>query len=182
MTKLLQRATILIFMLIAAACTEVKFRNIQPSESSVLKAFPEKLMGSYVNQDGDTLLVSEKNISLVNRASECNPFYEHDSLSQDIVLTSFNDSYLLNIQEDSLWTLALIIYSSREFLDVSLIDAEDEETMNTLSQITALDTLFSEDNEVIHFIIDPDSMTLAGVIHLGLFSDHYRFKRIDSSK
>ncbi|MEJ2593810.1 MAG: hypothetical protein P8100_01460 [bacterium] len=179
MRKLLQTAFLLILILVTAACTEVKFRNIQPSNASILETFPDSLEGIYLNQDGDTLMISEKNISLVNRASECNPFYEHDSLGQDILLTFFKGSYLLNIQEDSLWTLALIRHPNQKMLDVSLIDGEDLESLETLSQITLVDTIFSEDGEVIHFIIDPDSTILLEIIQHGLFSDHYQFKRID---
>jgi hypothetical protein len=158
---------------------EVKFKTSQPKGAGSIDIFPDELQGTYVNQDGDTLEVSGKYFTLVNRKSKCDRLFERDSLSQMMLLKPWHDKYVLNVFEDSLWTAVLLEKTDTKILNVMLIDAEDEEIVGSISSITIMDTLFTDDGEIIHYVIDPDEPALLQMVEENLFSDQYFFKKID---
>ena len=63
-------------------------------------------------------------------------------------------------------------------LSVSLIDAESDENMESLTGIIKVDTLFADDDEIIHYIIDPEPSELQEMINNDVFSDQYIFNKI----
>ena len=160
------------------SCSEVKFGTSQPHGTMALTEFPAALQGEYVNQDGDTLIIGQRKIWLLNRESVCNRLTEEDSLGSRTVLKPFNRHYLMNIRDDTLWSVALLTKSGMDSLLVSLIDVEDEQTLDVLSNMITMDTIFAETGEIMHFLIEPDPLTLQQMIDRGIFSDHYHFRQL----
>lgn len=178
MKKLTNKLLLLLCALVLVSCLEVKFTESQPTHIAALKEFPNDLNGQYINQDGDTLMLNGIHFALVNRESKCTRLYEHDSLSETMQLKKWNQYYFLNIYEDKLWTVAFIQLENESDLRVSLIDAESEDVLEELSHLIKIDTLLSDDGEIICYVIEPDTVVLQQMISNQIFSDDYLFQKI----
>jgi hypothetical protein len=115
---------------------------------------------------------------VVNRESECGRLYEQDSLSQNLQIKIWKEYLFCNLNEDSLWTVALIRKEGREGFRLSLIDGEDETMINRIGGIADLTTHLDEDDQPMIFVIDPAPEQLEELISAGAFSIHYHFQRI----
>jgi hypothetical protein len=164
--------------LVLTACIEVKFRESQPPGVESLAEIPESFHGMYFNEDGDTLILTSSTFSLVNRKSKCNTLTEFDSLNENIQLKILDDYMFFNMNEDSLWTVALVTPLEDNSFRFSLIDAEDEEILQAVSSITDLGTHLSEEGEPLVYVANPSPDELNRMIQEDIFSVHYTFTRI----
>jgi hypothetical protein len=178
MRKLTQAIVLFVLMLSVNACLEVKFRESQPAGVEPLSEIPSHLQGKYRNQDGDTLILTSTTFTLLNRKSECSKMKEYDSLSEKILIKQWNDFLFLNINEDSLWTVALIQKKEDGSFVFSLIDGEEEETVQLISDITFLTTHYSEDDEPLVYVVNPSKTKLEQMISKDVFSINYHFQRL----
>lgn len=160
------------------SCLEVKFTESQPNKLSGLAYFPEELAGKYINQDGDTLIIKGKYLFLANRKSKCASLFEQDSISNTILLKKWKSYYFLNLYEDDFWTVVLAERNDAGTLTVSLIDGESDETISNINTVHTLDTLFTDEGEVIHYSLTPSHKELSKLIELGIFSDQYFFEKL----
>lgn len=174
---------ILIFLLVfflATSCIEVKFETSQPAGIAALENFPESLLGEYINEDGDTLIIENKIVSLLNRKSKCDRLFEQDSLCESIILKKWEAYYFLNLKENNLWTTALMEHLNDNQLLVSLIDAESDTVLHKINDVTQLDTINSDEGEPIYFIVNPVHAELKELVKKGAFSQQYTFIRISN--
>lgn len=178
MRKLYFNLFIIICFIFIASCIEVKFEESQPEGVGKLDKFPVDLMGKYINQDGDTLIIETTVISLLNRKSKCDRLFEQDSLSESVLLKKWQNIYLLNILEDQLWTCVLIEPAKEGDLIVSLIDAESETVLENIIRFTDMKTIYTEDQEPLYYLVNPSHKQLKALIKNGIFSYQFIFKKI----
>ena len=178
MRKLYFNMSIFIGFLFITSCIEVKFEESQPAGIAKLDKFPVDLMGKYINQDGDTLIIEPTVISLLNRKSKCDRLFEQDSLSESILLKKWHNKYFLNINEDQLWTCVLVEPAKKGDLIVSLIDAESETVLENITRFTDMKTIYTEDQEPLYYLVNPSDKELKALIKNGIFSYQFFFKKI----
>jgi hypothetical protein len=161
-----------------SGCIEVKFRESQPKGVAVLMEIPDDFRGTYLNEDGDTLIINATDFVLLNRESECNKLTEKEALSDRLLIKVWKDYLFFNQNEDSLWTVALIQKITDDHFIFSLIDAENEETLKGISSITRMDTHLDEYGDPMIYVVDPVNNELEDLITQGIFDISYNFRRL----
>lgn len=115
--------------LILSSCTFVRFENSQPVNAKELATFPKSMIGEYLGQKNDTLIVTSKS-------------YKHGKEDEEflspgkIVLKKFKSYYVLNYYQEKNWDVFLLKLTGNN-LTVYAIDYEDEEeaVINELKKI-----------------------------------------------
>jgi len=173
-------------LLISTSCSFVRFENPPPTENRELKNMPSKLIGNYVDPDGDTLFVNKKSFTFKND--------EEKKLSGDrVVLKKYKDFYVLSCKE--------ILHGNKRTTlsgwDVILVELQDDNTLichsiNTstpekeqaavakLKDILFVEKLYDDNvREKEYFVINPSKAEFKEILSKEIFSIVMKFKRID---
>jgi hypothetical protein len=142
---------ILIFVvisLILSSCKFVQFENSQPVDAKELATFPKNMIGEYLGQENDTLIITSKWYKIGKDKEEfLSP--------RKIVLKKFKSYYVLNYYEEKDWDV-LLLKINRENLTVYAIDFEKEEktVINDLKKILPVKE-YNEPGNSKSYVINP---------------------------
>jgi len=176
---------ILGFFLIAA-CSTIRFGNPQPGETRELNKIPSKLIGNYLDADGDTLFVNKKSFIFKND--------EEKKLSGDrVFLKKYKDFYVLSVKEVlhgnkktdlEGWDVILVKLSEDNSLVCYSIntstDEKEQVALTKLKDIIFVEKQYHENNkDRAYFVINPSKKQFEEIINSNIFSVVMEFKRIE---
>jgi len=169
-----------------ASCSSIRFGNPQPDEDRELKKIPSKLIGNYLDADGDTLFVKKK--SFIFKEDE------EKKLSGDrVFLKKYKDFYVLSVKEmlhvDKKtdlegWDVILVKLSEDNSLVCYSIntstDKKEQDALAKLKDILFVEKQYNENNkDRAYFVINPNKKQFEEIINNNIFSVIMEFKRIE---
>ena len=173
MKRLIQ---ILIWGTFLISCTEISYKEPQPSGIKNLEKVPSKLQGKYLVSDGegqsDTLLVLQNGYRIGNE--------EEASLSDSLVLKYYKGYYFLSVRENYAWYLRVVKRQKNgDLLYLAMETMEREEDRKALIEKLSKETPVYESNvdDKTFYIIDPSPGKLIELIKKGHFKEQ-TFSRI----
>lgn len=165
---------ILIFVVISmilSSCKFVRFENSQPVDAKELATFPKNMIGEYIGQDNDKLIVTSKSYKLEKEKEE---FLSPGK----IVLKKFKSYYVLNCNEEKEWDVFLLKITG-ENLTVYAIDYEkkEETVINDLKKILPVKEYKAEGNSK-SYVINPTKSEFRLLVKKNQFKSIGTFTRI----
>ncbi|MGQ1888988.1 hypothetical protein ACT29H_00950 [Thermophagus sp. OGC60D27] len=164
---------------VLASCTPVRFDQPQPEGARDLARFPKELSGFYVDEEGDTLLVTSQGFEygFGNMDSEC---LKRSLLSGNMVLKKYKNYYVLSMQEEEEWDVFLIENGDDGF-DLRLIDigSKDRGKIDLLSKITGVETIKNSEGDVAYFLVRPTRSEFKRMVKGDFFAGREHFRRVE---
>lgn len=178
-----------IFSIAFGSCVMVKFQTQQPVNSLPLNSFPKDLQGTFVDNESDTLYISECCIEYTNdniSFSEGKEKLKKDSLE----LRKFGSDYLLNIKDDKYWQIVLFKCQTDQihsyYMDIeSLMDKyayindelmREKKVIDKLKAITTVKKI--TEGEDYFYLINPNNEQLKKLANSEFFTEVNVFTRI----
>lgn len=178
-----------IFSVAFGSCVMVKFQTQQPVNSLPLNSFPKDLQGTFVDNESDTLYISECCIEYTNdniSFSEGKEKLKKDSLE----LRKFGSDYLLNIKDDKYWQIVLFKSQTDQihsyYMDIeSLMDKyayindelmREKKVIDKLKAITTVKKI--TEGEDYFYLINPNNEQLKKLANSEFFTEVNVFTRI----
>lgn len=175
----LSRSILLLSVLLIFGCSTVKFEEPQPMNEKLLKSFPKSLIGLYVDNDMDTLVV---NHNFFKYEGEDKYLVTSDLEMElgDAVLKKYKGYYVLSIKSEGLWDVVLI-NQKHSNLHVSYINLGDNEEalIHRLEKIVSVEKVDQEDSKSTEYIIHPSKREFKNIIENNIFSEVLTLRRLD---
>ncbi|MGE5355913.1 MAG: hypothetical protein ACM3PT_06705 [Deltaproteobacteria bacterium] len=188
-------AIFLIIMIISFnSCVAVVFKTAQPQNSKSLPSFPKELLGTFVDEEADTVIVTECCFEYGNDNSV---FSQNiDSLSKGTLeLTRFDEFYILNQKDETGWFVLLIKPGknsfSAYFIDMDSLKSEitsNDDDMKSekiiiekIKKITPVQKINPQDRDNHFYLINPTPDQLRKLIKGGFFVKVNEFKKIEAT-
>lgn len=178
-----------IFSIAFGSCVMVKFQTQQPVNSQALSIFPKELQGTFVDNESDTLYITECCIEYTNdniSFSEGKERLVKDSLE----LRKFGSDFLLNIKDGKYWHIVLFKYGADQihsyYMDIeALMDKYayiNDDQMREKKVIDKLKTITSvkkiPEDEDYFYLINPNYEQLKKLASADFFTEVNVFTRL----
>jgi len=154
-------------ILLAFGYSEVKFEESQPRELNQIQEFPEDLLGSYMDTDGNTTTLEKGKLETQLFTVDLN-----DS-EQEVQLKRYKDYFFLNALEDHGWEVLVIEKTSSNMIQMRTIGDLDDDELMSLARITPTKITQKEG-----LAINPKITELEQIIESDFFDEVIRMKRI----
>ncbi|HPE33656.1 MAG TPA: hypothetical protein PLI65_02555 [Bacteroidales bacterium] len=166
-------------MLLFTACTTVRFRQPQPSDASEMEAFPDKITGIYLNENQDTLKISNESFTYGNEKTNLF-YYSQKLISDSIVLKKWKSYYVLNLKTENYWEVFLF-KEGKNIIRVYYItfEEEDNDFIEKLRNILPVEEVRQENGELEYLLIDPSPKQFNALKKHGFFREIESFTRIE---
>lgn len=158
------------------SCTVVKFESSQPSATAPLEEFPEKMLGTFISEDKDTLRITldsfiysnGKEISVYGSLTDSN-----------VVLKKYNNIYLLNLKDDRGWDIFPLKLSRNKLRAYYVnLDPNSLKLIESLKQTSSVKEIRTEEGKFEHYLIAPSDKEFKRLLKKKLFSSKTEFTRI----
>ncbi|MBL7966940.1 MAG: hypothetical protein JNK09_08050 [Prolixibacteraceae bacterium] len=176
-------------ILLLSSC-RVVFENPQPLHAKEIHAMPAELIGTYIEEDSDTLIISQRSYLLKDRG----PFSDknnHGTLNSGRdVLKKFRKYYVLSkLVNDSIddnapkmWFVFLLKLEGKELLVSQVEDGQSKKDtfdVTLLKKYTPVKVIDEGETDSEAYLINPTQKQFKLLIKNDLFKPVYRFRRID---
>lgn len=179
-----------VLLVVLLSSCRVYFENPQPLNTKALKAVPDELIGTYLEeQESDTLFITQNSYNY-GHSDQMAKEMNHGSLdSGKDVLKKFGKYYVYSKsandstnQEPKVWFVFLLKLDGKQLV-VSQVETDSYNEKDTLDMgllriITPVKVL-DENGKGGNYLINPSKKQFKSMIDKGLFKTAYRFKRID---
>jgi len=154
-------------ILLAFGYSEVKFEESQPRELNQLQEFPDELVGSYIDTEGNTTTLEKDKLETQLFTVDLN------RSEQEVQLKRYKDYFFLNALEDHGWEVLVIEKTSANMIQLRTIGDLDDEELMSLARITPTKITQKEG-----LAINPKITELEQIIESDFFDEVTRMKRI----
>lgn len=178
-----------IFSIAFGSCVMVKFQTQQPVNSQALPIFPKELQGTFVDNESDTLYITECCIEYTNdniSFSEGKERLVKDSLE----LRKFGSDFLLNIKDGKYWHIVLFKCGADQihsyYMDIeALMDKyayinddqlREKKVIDKLRTITSVKKI--PEDEDYFYLINPNYEQLKKLASADFFTEVNVFTRL----
>lgn len=181
--------TILIFL---SACTNVEFKSLKALENGEqLDYFPEKIIGTYIDEANDTLIITKNSFNYFESNSSSNT-YDGILKVGETELISYNHMMVLCDKDNDSWTLFPLRFNNN-ILSVYFIDLEgqkeklnhitndderEEIFINRIKKITKIEKVLDNDGTTNKYLIDPTEEEFKQLFNKRIFSKLLDFRKI----
>lgn len=186
------RISIFLYLIfIFSACVAIKFKTVQPQNAKSIPSFPKELIGKYVDNESDTMIITDCCFEYGNENSGFS--HDRDSLVKGTLeLTKFDNYYIMNHNDESGWIVILIRPEVNSFSAYHIeMDSLKEEIKNIeddavkekmiverIKKITPVQKMKEKNNDDYFYLVDPTPEQLRKMIKAGLFVKVNEFKKI----
>lgn len=159
------------------SCDSVMFTTSQPEDAVILKQFPKKMRGTFVNLDQDTLLI-ESTSFLYDGGDRI-------TLSKDVsspvsILKKMDTWYFINIKKEGKeeWTVYPFKISGKDRITVyfSTMEVEEQKLIEDFRSKMHVQKFTYKYGE--YYLIAPSKRQFKKLLKKGLFSEKMVFERI----
>ena len=164
---------VLIFTL--QSCSSVTFTSQQPEDAQVLKEFPAKIQGIFINS-GDTLVIEQTSFiydggEMISLSGDITP--------PDVVLKKMDNWYFLNIKDEGEWWIYPFQISGKNRITVYYSNMEENEQriIEEFDEDLKVQKIFKE-GKLDHYLINPTQSQFKKILKKRLFSENLIFTRI----
>ena len=159
----------------AGACVTLEYQTPQPLNETNLNSIPYFLQGYYLDENNDTLVVTDLGFQY---QSEASPLSSEAYLSDTLIVRPFKNCYTTNIAIESSWLVYLICRQTNGDLLLYTIDVEKEDVVEQLKSITKVITETDDSGQVSSYLINPSEKEFNQLYESGLFEKSIHFRRI----
>ncbi|MBI1184697.1 hypothetical protein GC194_10520 [bacterium] len=140
-----------IFLLVS--CEETLYKEPQPGGVKEQKSFPEKIRGTYITGDGDTIVIEEKQVVELKKTmiSKNSPYVLGDSIKLKKYKHYLFVSYLA---DNNYWSTILIDYKQKGYLHLYQIDPKSTK-IKALKNITKVEEFKDESGKTDFLLLNP---------------------------
>jgi len=163
-------------ILILASCSEISYKEPQPTGVKMLSQIPAKLQGNYrieENGEADTLVVLATGYRIGKD--------DVAQLSDSLVLKYYKGYYFFNIRDKFSWYLRVVQLQKNGdllYLAMSDIPEQESEREKFLKHLReAIPVIETEADNKTYYVIDPSPKKLLELIKKGYFNEQ-TFTRI----
>jgi hypothetical protein len=163
-------------ILILASCSEISYKEPQPTGVKMLSQIPAKLQGNYrieENGEADTLVVMATGYRIGQD--------DVAQLSDSLVLKYYKGYYFFNIRDKFSWYLRIVKLQKNgdllylEMDDIPESEGEREAFLKHLREVVPV--IITEGDNKTYYVIDPAPKKLLELIKKGYFNEQ-TFTRI----
>lgn len=186
------RFSIFLFLIATfSACVAIKFKTVQPQNAASIPSFPRELIGKYVDNESDTMIITECCFEYGNENSGFS--HNMDSLMKGTLeLTRFEDYYILNHNDETGWIVILIkpevnafsaYHMEMDSLKEEIKNIDDEAlkekmVIDRIKKITPVQKLKEKNSDDHYYLVNPTPDQFRKMIKAGLFVKVNEFKKI----
>jgi hypothetical protein len=186
------RISIFLYLLfIFSACVAIKFKTAQPENAKSISSFPKELIGKYVDNESDTMIITDCCFEYGNENSGFS--HDLDSLIKGTLeLKKFDDYYIMNHNDETGWIVILIRPEANGFSAYHIeMDSLKEEIINIgddavkekmiverIKKITPVQKLKEKNSDDHFYLVNPTPDQLRKMIKAGFFVKVNEFKKI----
>lgn len=158
------------------SCVEVLFEQAQPARTKSLKQFPDKLLGTYIEEtDKDTLVVTP--FELMGAKEERDSTMK---ISNNFILKKFKGHYVVSRKHESgLWEVGFIKPGKDGSLIIFTIDGDDKEKMKQFKSLLEVDVKYDEEGKEDQYIVNPTKKELLKLLKADIFENLGVFKKVE---
>lgn len=171
-----QILAVFILLMLLTSCDQVIFPEPQPRKVKSLQEIPETLLGTYVDEDGDTLFVFKQHFSYYSDLMDL----EDISLSDSAVLKSYKSHYYystrIRLQGDQYW-LTYILSPTDHGFDLYTMDPDDIVRLAKLQEITSK-VRDIEDGDAEYYLFNPKRKHYKKIISDSVFTKMISFRKV----
>jgi hypothetical protein len=128
-----------------SSCSSLEFVNPQPVGVKTMKVIDESLLGTWIDNEGDEIIIGEKKI--VTPETEL-------IINQDYIVKSQNGRYYFNVGEKEAW-MVIIVQLDGNVLRAWSFQIETEEQAAELESITSATPIYDDEGSLTGYIVDP---------------------------
>lgn len=128
--KTLKIISMYVGIIILSSCSNIVYQHSMPKDGKALSSFPPKLIGEYIDQEGDTLFIMSKSYKYgeIDNSS----LFEGE-LGEDVVLKKQDGLYFLNFKNaNGYWELICGELKSKD-LSLLIITSENDEQIEIIN-------------------------------------------------
>lgn len=170
--------TILVLCFLMQSCNSILFTDAQPEGAPVLKEFPENMLGSFMNEDLDTLVVSST--SFIFRDGDPVQL-SGDIIPKGCVLKKMDDWYILSVQDEVEWEVFPIEITDNDHFTVHYIDLEENEEKRIVADLEGMmkvQKIYNEEGNFDYYVVSPSKKQFKRLLKKNVFSHSMNFERI----
>lgn len=182
---------LLLFVLTISSCVAVKFKTVQPQNAASMSSFPNSLLGKYIDNESDTMIITKCCFDYGNENSGFSDGV--DSLVKgELELTKLDDYFVLNHFDETGWIVILIKQKADGFsayhiemdsLKEEIQNIEDEDikekmVIDNIRKISPVQKIKEKDSDDHYYLVNPTPDQLRKMIKAGLFVEINEFRRI----
>lgn len=182
MKKITGLFLIILLIGLLSGCSETQFRQDQPAGIKGLAQFPDQFQGYFISTEGDTLIIFETSYRIKNREKNFFQFNNSDTLGKDLILKKWKRHYVINVKEDSLWTVGLLKIDKENNLTLMIIDPENDSLMKAAGQITPVAIFNFEEGNSKLYVFDPSRKAFGKLVKKGLFTPFKVFHKLRTTQ
>ncbi|GEM_PF-3083585 len=164
MKKIVFNLFVLLAMFSFSSCIQVEFKNPQPEGIAAMESFPDKLVGTYLMYDKDTVHVFKGGLKL-NRDSLGT--WQIFSISKNLVVKDWNHRLFINIADSTQTSWILYILDERHdslFLSSVALNSSDSISYQNLKKICEVEAIYNSEQVLDLVRIDPSQKQLKKIL------------------
>ena len=171
--------SIVVIFLFLVSCDQVIFPEPQPKKVKPLTEIPQILQGTYIDQNGDSLLVYRDHFIYTDDGL-VDP--KNIYLSESYVLKEYKEHFyysaVIDLDSGRFWTSYIIsLWGNNEGFDLLAMDPGDIVKLAMLQEITSkVDDI--EDGDEEYYLYDPKRKHYKKIISDSVFTTMMSFRRI----
>ncbi|UZH55714.1 hypothetical protein JRG66_02175 [Salinimicrobium tongyeongense] len=166
-----------IMALFLPSCTAVKFEDPQPFAAPSLAEFPDKMCGTYVSNNEDTLFIEPGSFRYA-RGIETG--ITGDLNTPKTVLKKVNRTYILNLHDQDTWSVFPLKASKNKIVThCANITSESEQLIFDVHKSSPVKEITTEDGKFAYFLLAPTNKEFRQLLRKKLFSEKMVFKRLE---
>ncbi|MGB7785098.1 MAG: hypothetical protein WBL27_03255 [Salinimicrobium sp.] len=172
-------AALLVLFFSLQSCNSILFTSAQPKDSPVLKEFPENMLGTFVSEDIDTLVVAST--SFIFRGGDPVQL-SGDITPKDCALKKMDDWYIISLQDEEEWEVFPIKVKDNDNFSVYFIDMQEDEEKAIIADLQKdlqVKKVYNDDGSFDHYLINPGKKQFKRLLKKNIFSEEMPFKRVD---
>lgn len=175
------------------SCNAFLFKNPQPQRGKALKAIPDELIGTYLENQNEENIINIKGPLTITRNSFC--WEMSDSVNDDeemvgilspdkMVLKKLNEYYVMSLKvenpadqdQDSVWDVYLVKYHDKQLFLYNMDNAEvHSQKVDSVKNITPVT---QGEGRITHYFLDPSMREFKKLIADSLFVKVARLEKV----
>lgn len=171
-------AAVLVLFLGLQSCNSILFTSAQPEADPVLKEFPQNMLGTFVSEDIDTLVV--ESTSFIFRGGDPVQL-SGDITPKGCALKKMDDWYIISLQDEEEWEVFPVKVQGNDNFSVFFIDMKEDEENKIIADLEKdlkVEKVYNEDGSFDHYLINPSKKQFKRLLKKNIFSEEMSFKRV----
>lgn len=160
---------LLAILVSGTSCSNIQFKEAQPSDKKAITRFPNKFIGKYVYEQ-DTIIIKKESVY----------FGEEASLSDSLMVKKLKNKYFFNVYDKNrkTWSVFLFNLTPEKNLKVTDVAVEGNDELKHLKRFMNLDKQKDSKNET-YYLASPNKQQWKKMLKKEVFKDFNIYYRLN---